>query len=99
MKKLIFIFVMFSGVHQTEAQVGVNTETPKSVLDVNGDVKIGTTTDACSSDKLGSVRFNSTIDDFEICRNSSSDASAHGWYSITSKPITITFYGEGVIMQ
>ena len=58
--------------------VGINTTTPAAKLDVQGDVKLGNSNVACTSSNLGSIRYNSSTDSIEFCKN---NGGAHGWAS------------------
>jgi hypothetical protein len=52
--------------------VGIGTATPATNLDVNGAVKIGTTALACSATIDGTLRYNSTTNNYEICNGTAS---------------------------
>ena len=46
---------------------GIRTATPATTLDVNGEVKVGNTSIACSVTKEGAIRYNSTDKVVEVC--------------------------------
>ncbi len=62
----------------TKGRIGVNTDTPKASLDVNGEVKIGNTSASCISTTAGSMRYNSTDKRIEFCNGTK-------WTSIKNK--------------
>lgn len=51
--------------------VGIGTTTPNVRLDVNGGIKIGSTTAACDTTTRGSVRYNSVTTKLEFCNGTS----------------------------
>jgi len=40
-----------------DGKVGIGTDAPKSLLQVNGSVQVGADTDAASADKIGAIRY------------------------------------------
>lgn len=60
--------------------VGINTTTPQTKLDVNGEVKLASSGSACSTSNEGALRYNSTTKSLEFCNgtiwNSTSQSPA-----------------------
>lgn len=48
--------------------VGINTTTPVTTLDVNGNIKVGFIDQPCTTAIVGSFRYNSSTDEVEVCK-------------------------------
>jgi hypothetical protein len=59
--------------------VGVGITDPKSVLDVNGGVKVANDTDAASADKVGTLRYRETGTDSYVEMCMKTGASTYAW--------------------
>ena len=52
--------------------LGIRKASPKTPLDVGGEIKVGTTTGlACDADREGGIRYNTTTNNLELCDGSS----------------------------
>lgn len=51
----------------TSGDVGVKQATPAATLDVNGEIKVGSTSVACSSGIQGAIRYNTSTNALEFC--------------------------------
>ena len=59
--------------------VGIGITHPRATLEVNGSLKVGSTTVACSGTVEGTQRYNSTIHNFEFCDGT-------GWRTLGGVP-------------
>ncbi len=65
----------------TPGKVGIGTQSPVSVLDVNGGVRIGNDLSACTSENAGTIRFNAAT--FQGCNGVE-------WVEISVSPILVS---------
>jgi len=68
---------VYEGVLTTPLRHGIGTATPAAKLDVNGEVKIGSTALACAAGTAGAVRYNSGS--LEFCDGSAWNSTARNF--------------------
>ena len=96
----LFVFVVFILTNDLYAQVGINTATPKSTLDINGNLKIRTvpslTAYPTSDQIILLVDKTSTTGDFEV-KQISTDIlmDTHAYYASKSGGWTLVDLGLG----
>ena len=56
----ILIVILLGEAGTVNPKVGIGTYKPKAKLDVNGNIRVGNGTTACSSDNEGSIRYDGT---------------------------------------
>ena len=56
-----------SDIYFTGGKVGIGTTNPVEALEVDGAMRLGTTTSVCDSNGEGLIRYNSTIHNMEFC--------------------------------
>lgn len=100
MKNYFYLFVLFLMTKMLHAQVGINTENPKSTLDINGNLKIRTLsvipTHPTSDQIILLVDKTSTTGDFEV-KQISTDVlmDTHAYYASKSGGWTLVDLGLG----
>lgn len=62
MKPLFYVLIFLTFFVESQAQVGINTDTPDQALDVEGKIEVG---DDATTPTEGSIRYNTSEDDFE----------------------------------
>jgi hypothetical protein len=62
---------VFLGTAVSPTRVGVVTDTPATTLDVNGEVKVGNTSLACSATIAGAIRYSAVNACMELCNGTS----------------------------
>lgn len=74
-------------VTRNTGNIGINNVSPKTMLDVSGDVKIGQDDTVCRSTTAGAIRYNSTDKVIEYCNGSA--WSAIGGASCAQKYVSV----------
>lgn len=59
-----------SNIYYTAGKVGIGTVSPTATLEVNGEIKVGTSVVICNSTSEGSIRYNTVSNFLEYCDGS-----------------------------